>query len=98
MKGAGISLAEFADELGYAAKEGAAKLSAAAVARGNVQAKVGVGVDLPGPGLQSALARHQQSATRTSNATNPARIPRVADSMAGYALRQGAKLLSGGEK
>lgn len=94
----GISLSDYAAELSHAAGSGAAHIASSVTASGNVQAKTGAtGPQVPGPVLQSILAKHSGRSSRSSDATSAAAVPKIADRMAKSALNQGASLLSGGK-
>lgn len=91
-----ISLIEYAVQLAHAAGAGAKGIASSVIASGNVQAKTGLEIEVPGPALRSILER-PGARTRTTD-TAPAGadtlVPKIADRLANSALRQGADLLS----
>lgn len=93
----GIGLSDYVTELTHAAGPGAGHIASSVTASGHIQAETGIsGVQVPGSALRSVLARSSGHSGRTTNATDPAQLPKVANQMAKNALRQGAALLSGG--
>lgn len=95
MSGRVSDLSELAADLAYAAGPGAARIATSVPAAGNVQARTGfTGPEMPGPALQTVLARRTGHAARQAGGVDPSVIPAVADRMGADALGQGADLLA----
>jgi hypothetical protein len=94
----GISVSQYAKELGYAAGTGASRLAASLTASASVEAKTGIAVGVPGAALRSVLAQHRKRAGTSAGGVNSNQVPRIADRMADRALDEGASMLSGGKE
>jgi hypothetical protein len=77
------------------ANGGAAQVAAGTIASGKLQAATGFrAIQIPGPALQEALARHTGSASGSATAQGPA-VPAIADHIAAAGADQLVKLLMG---
>jgi hypothetical protein len=92
------ALRQLAADLTYAAGPGAARLAASATHQGELEAETGVRVPrMPGPGLQSILARYQGSSGAQAQASN-ADIVAVANHMAERLADGGVALITGSNR